>query len=115
MTVIGWFACKSLSDWVRYLVIVTCTGKSRIFRGQPVSLRGSNPDYSGRSTSRVKKGLDFGSISHNFLPKYSEKDSAAQEKASYAEADDAEQCHCMCVISMSLQTHTKKPSTHTLM
>ena len=46
--------CKSLSDWVRYLVIVTCTGKSGIFQGQPVSLRGSNPDYSGRSASRVK-------------------------------------------------------------
>ena len=59
MTVIGWFACKSLSDWVRYLVIVTCTGKSGIFRGQPVSLRGSNPDYSGRSTSRVKKRTGF--------------------------------------------------------
>ena len=54
MAVIGWFACKSLSDWVRYLVIVMCTGKSGIFRGQPVSLRGSNPDYSGRSASRVK-------------------------------------------------------------
>ena len=54
MAVIGWFECKSLSDWVRHLVIVTCTGKSRIFRGQPVSLRGSNPDYSGRSASRVK-------------------------------------------------------------
>ena len=53
MTVISWFACKSLSDWVRYLVIVTCTGKSGIFRAQPVSLRGSNPDYSGRSASRV--------------------------------------------------------------
>ena len=53
MAVIGWFACKSLSDWVRYLVTVTCTGKSGIFRGQPVSLRGSNPDYSGRSASRV--------------------------------------------------------------
>ena len=53
MAMIGWFACKSLSDWVRYLVIVTCTGKSGIFRGQPVSPRGSNPDYSGRSTRRV--------------------------------------------------------------
>ena len=53
MAVIGWFACKSWSDWVRYLVIVTCTGKSRKFRGQPVSLRGSNLDYSGRSASRV--------------------------------------------------------------
>ena len=53
MAVIGWFACKSLSDWVRYLVIVTCTGKSGIFWAQPVSLRGSNPDYSGRSASRV--------------------------------------------------------------
>ena len=56
MAVIGWFACKSLSDWVRYLVIVMCTGKSGIFRGQPVSLRGSNPDYSGRSASRVNTG-----------------------------------------------------------
>ena len=54
MAVIGWFACKSSSDWVRYLVIVTCTGKSGIFRGQPVSLRGSNLDYSERSASRVK-------------------------------------------------------------
>ena len=45
---------KVLSDWVRYLVIVMCTGKSGIFRAQPVSLRGSNPDYSGRSASRVK-------------------------------------------------------------
>ena len=57
MAVIGWFACKSLSDWVRYLVIVRCTGKSGIFRGQPVSLRGSNPDYSGHSASRVKTYL----------------------------------------------------------
>ena len=54
MAVIGWFPCKSLSDWVRYLVIVT--GKSRIFRGQPVSLRGSNLDYSRSSTSRAKRG-----------------------------------------------------------
>ena len=59
MAVIGWFACKSLSDWVRYLVIVTCTGKSGIFRAQLVSLRGSNPDYSGRSASRVNAGLAF--------------------------------------------------------
>ena len=57
MVVIGWFACKSLSDWVRYLKIVTCTGKSGIFRGQPVSLRGSNPAYSGSSASRVKQQL----------------------------------------------------------
>ena len=53
MAVIGWFACKSLSDWVRYLLIVMCTGKSWIFRGQPVSMRGSNPDYSGCRASRV--------------------------------------------------------------
>ena len=62
MAVIGWFACKSLSDWVRYLVIVTCTGKSGIYRRQPVSLRGSNPDYSGCRASRVnnlKSNLKF--------------------------------------------------------
>ena len=30
-----WLVCmyKTLSDWVRYLVIVTCTGKSEYSRG----------------------------------------------------------------------------------
>ena len=55
MAVIGWFACKSLSDWVRYLVTVMCTGKSGIFRGQPVSLRGSNLSISRCSASRIKQ------------------------------------------------------------
>ena len=54
MAVIRWFVCKSLSNWTGYSVIVTCTWKSGIFRGQPVSLRGSNPDYSRCSASRVK-------------------------------------------------------------
>ena len=67
MAVIGWFACKSLSDWVRYLVIVMCTGKSGIFRGQPVSLRGSNLDYSGRSASRVNSPVLRACI-HNVVP-----------------------------------------------
>ena len=48
------FACKSLSDWIRYLVLVPYTGKSGIFRGQPASLRGSDSDYSGRGASNVK-------------------------------------------------------------
>ena len=66
MAVIGWFACKSLSDWVRYLVIVTCTGKSGIFRGQPVSLRGSNPDYSRCRASRVNKKSCHNTIQNIF-------------------------------------------------
>ena len=49
-----WLVCihESLSDWD--IVIVKSTGKSGIFWGQPVSWRGSNQDYSKRSTNRVK-------------------------------------------------------------
>ena len=36
LAVVGWFACKSLCDWVRYVVIVMFTGKSGIYQGQPV-------------------------------------------------------------------------------